>query len=131
MTAPTAAGEPRARFVEHDGQRIILFDFSGITDVELGLTEVEKARQFVAANATPDGSYYTLTDVTRTRYDKKIVDAFKVFTAHNRPYVKAAAVVSDSGIHRAAISMIALVSKRRIVTFDTRAAALEWLAKQR
>jgi hypothetical protein len=124
------AALPRARFLDHEGQRIILFDFSGITDAAVGLAEVEKARLFMAQQ-TPDGSHRTLTDVTQTRYDRQIVEAFKGFTAHNRPFVKAAAVVSDSGIHRAAISMIALVSKRRIVVFDTREAALTWLAAQR
>ena len=83
----------RARFLDHKGQRIILFDFSGITDPGIALTEVEKARMFMAQQ-TPDGSHFTLTDVTRTRYDRQIVEAFKGFTAHNRPYVKAAAVVS-------------------------------------
>ena len=119
----------RARFHEHRGQRIILFDFSGITDPDTGLAEVEKARAFMAQQ-TADGSHVTLTDVTRTRYDRQIVEAFKAFTAHNRPYVKAAAVVSDSGIHRAAISMIALVSKRRLTVFETRDAALDWIVTQ-
>jgi hypothetical protein len=83
------------------------------------------------AQQTADGSHYTLTDVTRTRYDRQIVERFKEFTTHNRPYVRAAAVVSDSGIHRAAISMLALFSRRRLTVFDTRAAALVWLAEQR
>lgn len=120
----------RARFLDHKGQRIILFDFSGITDPDIALTEVEKARTFMAQQ-TADGSHVTLTDVTRTRYDRQIVEAFKGFTAHNRPYVKAAAVVSDSGIHRAAISMIALVSKRRLTVFETRDAALDWIVTQK
>lgn len=122
--------EPRARFVEQNGQRIILFDFSGITDTPTALAEVGKAQDFMAGQ-TADGSHYTLTDVTRTRYDRQIVERFKEFTTHNRPYVRAAAVVSDSGIHRAAISMLALFSRRRLTVFDTRAAALAWLAEQR
>lgn len=131
IEAGAASGSPaRGRFLDYEGRRIVLFDFSGITDPEIGLAEVEKAKAFMASQQ-PDGSHLSLTDVTDTLYNKKIVDAFKVFSAHNRPYVKAAAVVSNSGIHRAAIAMIALVTKRRIVMFDTRAAALAWLAAQR
>jgi hypothetical protein len=39
--------------------------------------------------------------------------------------------VSDSARHRAAIAMIAVVSRRKLEVFDTRAAALGWLATQR
>ena len=119
----------RARFLEHAGKRVILLDFSGITDPEEGLAEVEKARRFIAGQK-PDGTHLTLTDVTRTRYDRRIVEAFKAFTAHNRPYVRAAAVVSDSTLHRASISMIALFSKRKIHTCATREEGLAWLAAQ-
>ena len=42
-------------------------------------------------------------------------------TAANRPIVRAAAIVSDSSIHRAAISMIALFSRRKLQVFDSRA----------
>ena len=119
----------RAGFVEHEGRRVILLDFSGITDTTEGLAAVEHARQFIA-RLTPDGTNLTLTDVTRTRYDKQIVEAFKAFTAHNRPYVRAAAVVSDSTIHRAAIAMIGLFSKRRIHVCGSREEGLRWLASQ-
>lgn len=124
MTDPT-----RSRFLEHDGQRIILFDFSGIVDAEEGLAEIEKATQFMAQQPC-DGSHFSLTDVTRTRYDRRIVEACKAFSIHNRPYVKAAAVVSDSAIHRAAISMIAIVARRKLPVFETREEALGWLATQ-
>jgi len=121
----------RARFLDHEGQRIILFDFSGITDTTAALAAVDGAQAFMAREAVADGSNLTLTDVTQTRYDRQIVERFKGFTAHNRPYVRAAAIVSDSSIHRAAISMLALVSKRRLTVFETRDAALRWLAVQR
>ena len=126
----TMSGPPRARFIDHRGQRIILLDFSGLTDFAVGLVEIEKAREFIATQK-PDGSHFTLTDVTATRYDRQIVDAFKAFTVHNRPYVKAAAVVTDSRLHRAAIGMVAMFSKRRLEVAPTREAALEWLATQR
>ena len=59
------------------------------------------------------------------------MDAFKVLTVHNRPFIKAAAIVSDSGLHRAAISMITVISRRRLEVFSTRDEALAWLATQR
>ncbi len=120
---------PRYRDLEGH-PRVILLDFSGITDIEAGLAEVERARAFVATHPA-DQSHCTLTDVRRTRYDKRIIEAFKGLTVHNRPFVRAAAVVSDSALHRAAISMIALFSRRKIETFASREEALAWLATQR
>ncbi len=51
----------------------------------------------------------------------------KEMTALNRPIVKAAAIVSNSSLHRAATSMIALFSRRRLEVFDSRDEALTWL----
>jgi len=120
------SGQPRVRIIQHAGRPIVLLDFEGITDRDDGLAAVAEARAFVATLPC-DGSHCTLTDVRGTRYDRKIVEAFKGLTEHNRPYMRAAAVVSDSAIHRAAITMIGAFSRRKLAVFDTREAALEYL----
>ena len=120
----------RVRFIEHKGRRIVLLDFAGITDPTQGLAAVAEATKFIGALPV-GGDTMTLTDVTDTRYDRKIVEAFKEMTAKNRPIVRTAAIVSNSSLHRAAISMIALFSRRKLEVFDSRAQALDWLASQR
>jgi hypothetical protein len=119
----------RVRFIEHEGRRIVLLDFSGMKDVPEGLDAIATARTFIQA-LPADGSALTLTDVTDTTYDRRIIEAMKEMTKANRPIVKAAAVVNTSAIHRAAISMVALVSRRKIEVFPTRAPALAWLVAQ-
>ena len=116
-------------FIQHKGHRIILLDFHGIHDPEAGIPFVEAAGRFVQA-LPADGSALCLTDVQDTKYDRKVVDAFKVMSKGNGPHVKVSAVVADSAIHRAAISMIALVTRRKLVVFETREQALEWLVTQ-
>jgi hypothetical protein len=69
--------------------------------------------------------------VTRTIYTRASVEAMKAFTVHNRPFVKAAAVVSDSSLHRVAIKLISTFSGRRISVFGSRDDAIAWLATQR
>ena len=120
----------RTKFLDNGGQRVILLGFEGITDEAMGLAVVAEAREFIG-RLKPDGSHFTLTDVTRTTYNRRIVDAFKELTVHNRPFIKAAAIVSDSALHRAAISMIAVISRRKLEVFQTRGEALAWLATQR
>ena len=121
----------RTRFIDNGGQRVILIDASEVTDIAFGLSVLEEARRFIA-RLQPDGSHFTLIDTTGgSRYAKEHVDAAKALTVHNRPYVKAAAAVSDSMLHRAAVKMVAMFSNRRIEAFDSRASALAWLATQR
>lgn len=128
MTTP-ANPESRTRFLEHGAMRVILLDFTDISDPARALAVIGEAREFIA-RLQPDGTQYTLTDVRRSHYNKEIIEALKELTAHNRPFVRAAAVVSDSALQRAAISMVALISRRRLATFDTREAALDYLAKE-
>jgi hypothetical protein len=119
----------RTRFVEHRGHRIVLVDFRGLTVPTLALPELEKVRRFFAA-LPADGSHLTLTDVRDTRYNGEIVQAFKELTTHNRPYVKAAAVVTNTLFHQVAISTVALFSKRILQRFDEVEPAMDWLVAQ-
>ena len=131
---PTASGDvagapaqaARVRFLDHQGLRIVLLDFQGITDPALGFGAADEARAFIA-RLTADGSHFTLTDLRDTRYDREVATKFRELTAHNRPYIRAAAVVSDSSIQRAAISMIALATRRKLGVFETREDALAYL----
>jgi hypothetical protein len=118
-----------ASFIEHNGTRIVLLDFSGMQNPEVSLAVIADTRRFVQS-LPPNGSALTCTDISNTRYDRRIVEAFKEMTKANRPHVKAAAVINQSAIHRAAISMVALFSGRRIEVFPTREQALDWLVAQ-
>lgn len=121
-----ADSRQRVRFLDHHGLRVVLLDFEGITDPAEGLAAVAEAKAFVV-KLRPDGSSCTLTDVRNTRYNKQIVEAFKDLTVHNRPYMRAGAVISDSSLHRAAISMISVFSRRKLGVFTTREEGLAYL----
>jgi hypothetical protein len=118
-----------ASIIEHRGTQVVLLDFSGMQDPDVGLAVIADTRRFVTS-LPADGSARTCTDVTDTRYDRRVVEAFKEMTTANAPHVKAAAVVNRSAIHRAAITMIALFARRRIEVFETRTLALDWLVSQ-
>lgn len=120
----------RVRFIDHAGTRVVLLDFTGIKDEEEALREISIARSFFA-RLSPDGSLLTVTDVTDANYTQPILEALMDLARHNRPYVKAAAVVTPSPFHRAAATMIALFSRRTFEGFDTREAALDWLVAQK
>ena len=120
----------RIRLIEHRGQTVALLDFSAVNDPADWHREVENARALVARHP-PDGTLLTLTDVSDVRYDKEIVQLFKQLAAHNKPYVRAAAVVASSALNRSVIAMVGVLTKRKLQAFDARPAALEWLVQQR
>lgn len=105
---------------------MILLDFEGLMDPEVGIAGANAAKKFFA-QLPPDNSAYSLTDVRNTRYDRKIIEAFKDLTTHNRPYVRAAAVVTNSTLHKTAISLVALFSRRKLQVFENREDALAYL----
>jgi hypothetical protein len=119
----------RTRFIDHKGQRIVLLDLSGIQEESELLAEVEKARQFFASR-TPDGSLLTLTHTTGSVYSRLAVDALRDLVAHNKEYVKAGALVTDSQLHRMVVTTLALVSRRKLQAFAGLDAARDWLVAQ-
>lgn len=128
MSASTPAAEPRVRFIDHQGKRILLIDFSNLqrADEILGLIDV--ARELVAKQ--PHGSLRTLTHVRGARYSPPVMDGLKQLAAHNKPYVTAAAVVGMAGLHRVLYRAVVLFSRRNIEAFDELDAAKKWLASQ-
>jgi hypothetical protein len=77
-----------------------------------------------------NNSVLTLNDVTGTTFDKESVAVLQVKVAGNAPYVRRAAVVGISGLHRLIYEGVQAFSKRRIPHFETREEALSWLVQE-
>lgn len=118
----------RTRFVEHRGKRILILDYSGITNPEEALREIEKSKEEVRQH--PPKSLLILTNVRDARYNAAVLQAMKELAKHDEPYVKASAVVGMGGLHRIAYQAVILFSKRNIQIFAEENAALDWLAQQ-
>jgi hypothetical protein len=126
MTMETA--RERIRFIEHRGRRILFMDFSEMNGPGEALAELDKARQVIAGE--PENSLLTLTDVTGTRYDDDIIKAFQALAAHNKPYVRAAASVTRTPLQLVALRASAVLTRRKLQTFDDLEEAKEWLVAQ-
>lgn len=102
----------------------MLIDLSFCQPEEM-LGVLPAAKQVIAK--MPAKSALLLTDVKGAKCDKSLVEAFKEFTAHNTPYVKASAVVGAEGAALIVLQTLIFVSRRELKTFATRDEALEWL----
>lgn len=129
MASPAPSTLPeRVRFLAHRGAQILLIDFSHLQNTEDILEVAGRAREVVARQ--PLASVRTLSHVRGARYTPPVMEAIKELAAHNRPYVRAAAVVGMEGLHRILFRAVLMVTRRNMETFDTLEAAQDWLATQ-
>ena len=124
----TEPGQPRTRMISHRGVGIMLLDYSDVIDTAEALAEIEKTKALIAQHA--ENSLRTLTYVAGSRYTAPVIDAMKDLVAHNRPYVKAAAVVGMNTLHRIIYRAVIAFSRRNIQVFEDLDAAKDWLAEQ-
>lgn len=115
----------RVRFIRHNHTEILFLDFSECKAAEV-FPLIEKAKAVIASQA--ERSLLTLTDVTNMRFDDTLNQRMKEFTAHNKPFVKAAAVVGVTGIKKILFEAVMLFSKRKLHAFETIEQAKTWLS---
>jgi len=116
----------RTRFIEHDGHRMLLLDFSGIRDHAAAMEAIAEAKTIVAAQ--PRRSLLTITYIKGAAYTPAITRALQELAQHDSPYVKAAVVAGMSGLQRMAFTAISLFSDRAFHVCGDLEDAKRWLA---
>ena len=119
----------RVRFIDHQGRKILLFDFSNIWSVAEGAKAIDAAREYVA-KLPKQGDLLTLVDVKESAFDDRVVNKLKELGAHNRPWVLAGAVVGMSTMQKIMFRIINSFNGRKLAAFNTREQAQEWLVAQ-
>jgi hypothetical protein len=115
--------------LERNGRQIVLLDFTNVVDPDEGVRRIAAAKAWFAQQR-PDKSLRVCSDATGSRYDAAILEALKDLASHNEPYVGVAAGVVPTAVHRVALNVASLFSKRRFTAFTAREPALKWLAEQ-
>ncbi len=116
-------------FIEHEGVRILLMDFSRVKDPAVSLARIGEARQFVASQPKRK-ELLTLVDVTRMRYDDAVLRAFRELNRDDEPWEKAVAVCGLTGLGVVVFRAQNLLTGGRLRGFTTREEGLVWLLKQ-
>jgi hypothetical protein len=115
------------QILEYKGKRIIYMDFTNI-DRKKSAEILEQIKPTIKAE--PLNSVLTLVNVTGLVFSTEMLKAFKEFTEHNKPYVKAGAVVGIKGIQKIAYDAVMKFSERQLPLFETVDEAKEWLSQQ-
>ncbi len=120
----------KSRWVEHNGKRIFIADFSNFgTDAAALAAECgEIVREL--RNEQPK-SVRSVSSVEGTVATPAVLNAFKNLLGVSNQYVVRRGVVGMSGARRAFIDIInRFTGGTRFVTFDTLEEALDWIATQ-
>jgi hypothetical protein len=119
--------DDRIRFIEHEGKKILLLDFSDASAYEMQLL-LEYVRVTVAQHAHE--SLVTLADFTGSTVDHAVATKLKEVLTLDRPFVKKTAWVGAESIPHAFMENIHNFSQREIATFKTREEAMDWLVEE-
>jgi hypothetical protein len=116
----------RIRFIVHDGQQILLLDFSNCS-----AAEVEQICRAVPELVTtrPRNSVLILSDFTGASFDQESIRAMKESAVFDKPYVKKSAWVGAENFPDDYFKSLRNYSLREFPAFKTREEALAWLAK--
>ena len=118
----------RVTMVQHKGKSIVFTDLSHLTSSDEQIALFPQAQALICAQ--PPHSALSLIDYTDIRYNIPGVEAQKAFSKAVTPFLKASAVVGVTGILLVVFRSILKLTGRKITTFETREAALDWLAEQ-
>ena len=119
----------RIRFIEEQGVRLLLLDFSRMTDSAATLALIEEAKKFFVTQPKRK-EILTLTDVSKMRFDTAVLSAFEDLIRHDEPWEKAVAVCGLVGLGLVTFRAQNLVTGGRMHGFTKRAEAVAWLVKQ-
>ena len=116
-------------FIQHQGKRILLLDFSGLRDTQVVLQLIEQARALVVTQPQRK-ELLTVTDVKGMIYNDEINKALTSLGKHNAPWVRAGAICNPSTLGKVITRANNMSSGRSFRIFDSRAEALDWAATQ-
>jgi hypothetical protein len=116
----------RIRIIEHG---IVLLDFSNVKEPDAELHRSAEAKAIIASQ--PRGQARVLTDVTGSNFNQRSIESLKDLVQHNRPYVKASALVGLSALTRVIFRAVLTLTGRDIRVFETRKEAIAYLLSKR
>ena len=117
----------RVSFVRYRDAEILVIDWSGATADEI-LASIEVAKKIIASQ--PLNSVLTLTNVDNARVDRKVTQTLKDYVAHNKPYVRAGAVVGLNDLKSIIFNFVNRATGRSLRAVGSMDEGRAWLAAQ-
>ena len=113
------------QFIQYQNIEILYSDFSYSSSREEDLRNYGRGQTL-----DPPSSVFTLVHITEIYFDRDISQALKRLAVHNKPYVKASAVVGVTTIRKIIYNAVMFFSNRHFECRDDLKSAKEWLLRQ-
>src|SRR5690348_3138686 len=106
----------RVTTFRYKGVEIIRIDWSNARPDEV-IAAMEAAKKVIASK--PLGTALTLTNVEGAVMERTVTDMLRDYVAHNKPYVRAGAVVGLNDMKMIAFNFVNRVTGRTLRAMDT------------
>lgn len=117
----------RVKFLNHKGRKILHIDLSNCS-VEHAVQIIEESKKIIREQV--ECSVLALTNINNDNaFVPDLFQAMKEFTQHNKPYIKASAVIAYKDIHKLFIETMAHLTERKFCIFDDIEKAKDWLVE--
>jgi hypothetical protein len=118
----------RVRFITHKDKRILLIDYSNLTD-QSELIEMIEQREFVV-DSQPRNSVLMVINVTGAKFSKEVLTRAKEANVYDLPYVRRSALVGVEDRQKAAVDAVSTFANRQWEMFPTLDQALDWIVSE-
>jgi hypothetical protein len=117
----------RIKFIIHQGQQIMLIDFTNCTPREM-MAIVDDVQEQISD--LPANSVLTMADFSGAQVDKKAATRIKEALVLDRPHVKRSSWVGTESLPKVFYQNFKNFSQREFPIFKTREDAMDWLVKE-
>ena len=117
----------RVRFITHENKNILFIDLSNCSK-EHAFQVLEKSKGIIKEQ--PKNSVLALADINNEHlYIPDLFLALQEFVKHNKPYIKASAIIASEERLKLFIDTLSYSSNRKFSVFDDIEKAKDWLVK--
>lgn len=117
----------RLTTVQHRGVPVLVVDYSHVKDAQESLDLIWASSAAIVAQ--PPASVRVLMSIEGAHIAPQIIGALKDAALRNKPHLKGVAVVGLGGLLRIVYLTMSKLMEMEMPAFDTREAALDWLAE--
>lgn len=119
----------RVKFIDYKSKSILFADYSNLSIGEI-ISLMSQVKDVVIKQ--PEKSLLMLTDLTNSKIaSSELIEPSKDYMNHNKPYVKASALIGFNPLNRVVLNSLIRFSGRQILFFDSKEKALDWLIEQK
>ena len=118
----------RIRFIDHEGQRLLLVDCADCQPQEIAQL-ADRLTKFLEPE--PDKSVLLLADFTGAQFTRDAIERIKISAVFNRKHLKNSAWVFNGNLSKTLHDAVQAFSRRTIPKFETREEALKFLVNGR